>query len=463
MVTWSPLCDNAEHKGDRVNDHPTVAELEGFVWNRLSTDRVRDIVAHLVRGCEPCLATVAPHWAGILGWEEPPAPNLSSSENADYEGALDRAFAITLARDRENRKRKALSLIWDKSSDELPEVPPHLQGLPLFEALLEKSWSLRHENAEEMVKVAEWARVLADHFDPKELGSTTVMDLRCRAWIELGNAHRVSGNLPEAEGAMGVATECFMQGTKDDLLAARFFDVQASLLGDSRRFDLAGTALDVALAIYRRLGDRHLTGRTLIGKAMYAGYQGNSEEALRLLEHGIELIDEDRDPTLVFLAFHNMARLLADCGRLRDARITLWQLEMRGLDVGGRINELKVKWLSGHINIGLGEWERAEVVLLAVRRGFEEINLPYKAALAGLELALVMLHRGRPDAAVREVLAAVQVFISLGVAREANASVLLLVKAIEEDMLETKVLEYAIEKLREAEEAPGGPFDPPAE
>ena len=157
-----------------------------------------------------------------------------------------------------------------------------------------------------------------------------------------------------------------------------------------------------------------------------------------------------------------MGRFLMDCGRLKDARTALWKAKAYGPDAGGRINELKVRWLEAQINLGLGELERAEMALLEVRNGFEEANLPYKSALAGLELGLVMLRRRRPDAAAREVLAAVQVFYSLGIAREVNASVLLLRKAIEQDKLEVALLEFVIEKLRKAEEAPGGPFEPPA-
>lgn len=446
-----------------MNDHPTLAELEGFVWNRLPSDRVRDIVAHLVRGCESCHAALAPHWAGMSGWVDPPETVLSLLQEAEYEAAFDRAFARALSELREERKREALSLLIDFDGDEFPEVPPHLQGVPLFEALLELSWSLRHENPEEMIKTAEWARVLAERLDPVQVGVKHVADLQCRAWIGLGNAYRVADDLPMAEQALGRAAQIFHQGTMDELIVAKLFDVEASLLGALRRFDLATTALDLVFAIYRRRGDKHLAGRALISKGMCFGYQGKTEDAILKINQGLEFIDESRDPRLLYLALHNKARLLVDCGRLRDARMTLWQLDARRIDVGGRIDQLKVRWLSGHINIGLKEWERAETALLEVRKGFEEANLPYKAALAGLELALVMIHRGRPDAAAREVIAAVQVFVSLGVAREANASVLLLLKAVEEDMLEVAVLEYAIEKLRKAEDVPAETFEPQAE
>ena len=448
-----------------MNDHPTAAELEGFVWNRVSSGRARDIVAHLVHGCEPCQTALVPHLAGLLGAAEPPEALLSAREDAGYDAALDRAFAAAFRRSeelKEERKREALSLISDISLEELPEVPPHLRGVPLFEALLERSWSLRHENPEEMVKVAELARVLAERLEPGELRAQSIADIQCRAWIELGNAHRVADDLPEAEQALGRATELFMQGTQDELLAVRLFDVQASLLGDLRRFDLAATALDLVFAICKRRGNEHLAGRALISKGMCIGYQGSSEEAIRCIGQGLSLIDEDHDPRLVFLALHNQARLLADCGRLREARATLWKLKTRGLDGGGRISELKIRWLEGQINASLGELERAETALLDVRLGFEQAGLGYKAALAGLELGLVRLRRGQTGAAIQEVLAAVDVFLSLGIAREAGASVLLLRKTLDRKILDAALLEHVIGQLQRTEKAAGGPFEPTA-
>jgi tetratricopeptide (TPR) repeat protein len=299
--------------------------------------------------------------------------------------------------------------------------------------------------------------------DSQALGERRLADLRCRAWMELGNAHRVADDLSNAEQALGHATELYLQGTQDEVLAARLFDVQASLLGACRRFDLAETALDLVFAIHRRRGDHHLAGRALISKGTYVGYQGDAEESVRLIEQGLGLIDESQDPRLLFAALHNQARFLTDCGRLREARIALWKLKARRLDPGGRISGLKVRWLEGQINAGLGELDRAEPALLEVRRGFAEAGLGYKAALAGLELGAVMLRRGRTEAAIAEVLAAVEVFQSLGIAREAGVSVLLLKKGCERRIADVALLEYVIGLLRKAEEPSAGRIEPPVD
>jgi tetratricopeptide (TPR) repeat protein len=439
-----------------VNGHPTLTELEDFVWKRLPAERLRAIVSHLIRGCEECSGFLAPHFNALHGEGLPPERALSPREEAEFDAAYGRVLARlsrAAAGIEDSRKQEALALLALSGPEGLPGVPAHLRGIPLFEALLERSWSLRHEDPEEMVRLAEWALAVAEKLELQELSASQAADLRCRAWIELGNAYRVADDLVEAEEALSKATEVFVQGTQDDLLAARLFDIQASLYSDRRRFDLADAALEMVFSIYQRLGDEHLAGRALISKAIYTGYEGDPEEAVRLLEQALELIDEHRDPRLVFVALHNQARFLVDYGRLREARIALWKLKSRGLDPGGRINELKVRWLEAQINAGLGELDRAETALVEVQRGFEEIDLGYKAALAGLELGALLLRRSKTGEAKRAVLEAADVFIALGIGREAGASVLLLRKTFERQPTDVGLLEYVIDLLRRGEEA----------
>src|SRR6476661_6196775 len=135
----------------RVNDHPTPAELEGFIWNRVPSGRTREIVGHIVRGCVQCRAVLGPHFAGLLGLEEPPAPVLTPQEDAQYDVAIGRAFSSVLERARklgEERKRETLSLL-STGGEAPPEVPVPLRGVPLFECLLQLSWALRNENPRE--------------------------------------------------------------------------------------------------------------------------------------------------------------------------------------------------------------------------------------------------------------------------------------------------------------------------
>ena len=443
-----------------MHDHPTPAELEGFVWNQLSAEGVSAVVAHLVRGCDECRAVAAHFFCALVGPGEPPEVSLTPEEDAAYDAVMERAIASALRKERElfeERKREALALIADADPESLPAIPAHLRGVPLFEALLERSLSLRHHNPEGMVRLAQWARLTADRLRPQELGPKQVADYQCRAWIELGNAHRVADDLDLADDALGWAVTLFLQGTRDEALAARLFDVQASLYGDRRLFDLAATTLDLVLATHRRRGDEHLAGRALIKKGIYVGYRGEAEEAVGLIGEGLRLVDADRDPRLLFVGAHNQARFLMDCGRFRDARLAVFNLKSRGIDPGGRVNELKVRWLEGQINAGLGKLDRAERQLRDVQQEFEAMELGYKAALAGLELGAVLLRRNRPDEASEKVLAAADVFMALNIGRETGASLLVLRKTFEKKVTDAALLDYVIGLLRGLEDGPKKP------
>ena len=439
-----------------MNDHPTPAELEGFAWNRTPADRTRAIMAHLMGGCSSCRAAFAPHFAALIGLAPPPELALSPKEDAEYDAVIDRVFTSVLARAREMGKGRMPAALAASSVEALPEIPQSAQPsaeMPRFEALLQQSWALRNDNPTEMVRLAEQARDLAESLG-SPLTAAAAADLRCRAWIELGNAHRVADNFSAAERALGRATELFLDGSQDEILAARLFTVQASTLGDCRRFDLAETALDLVFTIHRRRGDDHEAGRALLKKGIFAGYRGNTEQALQLIEQGLAPPRRGaRAGARLHSALHNQARLLLDAGQLRAARMALWKAKARGLDPGGWLVELKARWLEGQINAGLGELERAEAAFREVKEGFLEAKLVYKAALVGLELGALLLRRAESEAAAREILAAADTFMALGINREASASVLLLRGAAEQRIVDTRLIEYVADQLRLSEDA----------
>lgn len=251
---------------------------------------------------------------------------------------------------------------------------------------------------------------------------------------------------------MAEAGRLFLEGTRDELLEARLFDVQASLFADCRRFASAREALDAVQAIHRRRGDQHLLGRALISKGLYASYDEQPEKAIVLLSEGLTLVDREREPSLMFIAVHNLAHALMVRGRYNDARMMLFPIRGREEDAGGRVNFLKVRWLEAQISAGLGELERAERDFRFVRSGFLEEDLPYKSALAGLELAEVYLRQGRSEESRSLSLETIDVFLSLHIPRESLVSVLVLRRSLKMGLAETgALLRTVIDFLKKAE------------
>lgn len=138
-----------------------------------------------------------------------------------------------------------------------------------------------------------------------------------------------------------------------------------------------------------------------------------------------------------------------ECGRLAEAKE-----QLRHHHASGRVDRLKILWLEGRIEVGLGNLELAEEALQRVRQGFEDMDLRYKAALTSLELAAVHLRRGRTDDARERAQQAIEVFSRLGVGRETLAALLVLRDAFERRIVSVALLEGVITRLARLEREP---------
>ena len=447
-----------------MSDHPSPTELQALLYGGLSREKVSYAIFHLLR-CESCRDEMAP-WAAVL-FGRPTAPEepmvLHEEEDA-YDIALDRAFEkvrdlAPAARSVGDLSREALELLETGGVEELADAPSDLKGIPAYEAFLERSWKLRHEDPEEMVRLAMYATLVAGKLNPQVHGEKEVKDLQCRAWAALGNAYRVADDLDAAEFALGRAAELYLEGTQDEMLGARLFDLQASLYGARRSFAAALQTLDVVYDVYVRHGDTHLAGRALIKKGLYTGLGNGPEDAIGILQRGLEMIDADREPQLALSAIHNNAFFLVECGRFREARSLVWQNLTRYEQHGGQLDRIKLQGLRGLICAGLDELDRAEGYLKAARQGFDEIGVRYHAAIAGLDLAVVWLRQGRQDEARDLVLDSVRVFLELRIHREALAAVMVLQRAFEKGLEAGALLEKVREFLRRIEQNPALTFE----
>jgi hypothetical protein len=355
-----------------------------------------------------------------------------------------------------------MNLSSSQGSAETGRTPSDLPGLAAFEAILDRCQALRYEDPKQMVDLALLATIAAGQLSPRRYGARRVAGAQCRAWIELANAYRVADKLDESEVALDHASDLFAEGEGDELLEARLHDVRASLLADRRRFDEACAALDVVIEIHERLGHPHLTGRALISKGVFAGYAGRPEEGILHLREGLARIDPQTDLVLVYAGLHNQAFLLLEMGRFREARALLWENRQGSADSGGRINLLKLRALEARADTELGDLDRAEEGFREVRQGFAELDLPYKAALASLELALVHHRRGDLESACARVVEAAEAFAALRLPQPALAAVLVARQALEdrrEALRASTLLPAVIDFLAGAEGDPAADFE----
>jgi tetratricopeptide (TPR) repeat protein len=433
-----------------VNEHPTAAELDAFLEKSLSPERRREVLAHLLRGCESCQGA-----AGMtLG--------MTPVDLDSYDAVIKRVFRkVQRSVNREEEKaRKAVALIEMGDSKSFPR---NFRGLYLYQELLNRSWALRHENPAKMVALARHATLVARTFGAEIYGAEFVADWQCRAWMELGNAYRVAEDLNAAEQAFRNAEELFGKGSQDELLHARLLNFRASYFGDCREFDLALGALDTVGEIYRRSGDQHLAARASILQGVYAGYGNDTADAIRLTQEGLAQLDKARDPELFFQAVHNLGCWLVQANRYEEARKVLSRNRWRQHEAGGRLNLLKLRWLEAQINVGLQQFERAERGFLDVKQGFLDVEKPYDAAVASLDLATLWLQQGRTADAKVAALEAYDIFRSLGIRREGTGAFLILMKAFQVGKATVRLVKSVAEHLRKAQSDPAARFEPPGE
>jgi hypothetical protein len=443
-------------------------ELPSPLYSELPPNRAGLVIAHLLGLCDRCLFTgvaVAPPEVAFRSFVRRSAP--APEEEAAYDAAIERAFAVFrkhaegLRRHRSDTK-KALLILEEGGLEAVGRVPRKIQGLALFEALLRRSWALRHEDPGQMIQFAWMATKVARNLSVRRYGIQQVADFECLAWAELGNADRVADKLDLAERAFARAVRLYELGTGDKLLGIHLVDLQASLAADRRQFRLACQALTLVHEFHRHHGDAHFSGRALISKGLYTGYAGEPEEAIHLLQEGLGLLEENREPGLEFAAVHNQLMFLIDCGRFLEARKLLFRNRARLDQAGGRLNEIRVTWIEGRIATGLGDLTGAERALDAVRDGFDAAGRGYDAALATLDLVSVLLAQRRAEEAESRVREAARTFAALRIEREALGAILMLRKAFEMKMATVALVEEVASFIRRSEYDPAARFEPQA-
>ncbi|HYL05346.1 MAG TPA: hypothetical protein VE075_04870 [Thermoanaerobaculia bacterium] len=494
-----------------MSEHPTASELEGLVRGDLTRDQARSVVRHLLRGCESCVALIAPYASMLLDGSDrsgrsPAAPVFApaasagdpgaaasavsrfsrrgrpdgaaaasettagspllpvpavgassasspqmaaaassqapqapagaqgSNEEPDrtlvenaYDRAIDRAFAAVMRHGEKAARssakvHEALTQLGGEGLESLRELPAELRGFAGYEALLERSWAMRREDPKQMVKLAELAATAAAGLGEEGFSAGQVQDFQARAAIELANAYRVVDRLEEAQSSLGAARGYFGEGSQDRLLGARLLEVEANVHADRGELSAALTALDAALRTYRRYGDPHLAGRSLIKKGLYTSRCGRRKEAIELLTEGLGMIDPGQDGPLVLAAVHNTACCLMEDGRCREARSLLWRHLGLYEQHAGRQDRLKLRWLQAQIYAGLDDLGRAERAFEEVRIGLREAGRLYGEALATVELAAVRLRQGREDVARGLALEGAQLFLGLDINRDCAAA-----------------------------------------
>jgi tetratricopeptide (TPR) repeat protein len=441
---------------DTLNDHPQPAALEAFLRADLPGAEMQRVFLHLMSGCPVCRAAMSPLSTGFF------RPSLMEprAESSEYDFPIARAIRATLQQAAEGPAREpapaepAAARFLDRPLPLASRPAAGALGRDRCEALLEAARGLRHRDPEGMVMVATYAAEVADRLGARDGSQSEIADLQARAWAELANARRITGDLPGAEADLERALTRAEQGTNDPLLLARIMDLTASLYRATGRFAEAHRLLDGVYTLYRERGDLHLAGRARIAKGISVGTGGDPGTAIGLLGEGLATVDSQRDPLLILAAVHNLIVFLVDAGL--DAEGERLILATRPLYTrwADSMHLLKLDWIAGRIAVGRGDTARAAQLFAAVRQAFAERQMPFTAAEVAMDQAALWLEQGQ-TAAVRELVEDLLVtFRVLGLRREAIAALLLLREAMQAERLTFALLKQATAQFQRLEREP---------
>jgi len=294
-----------------------------------------------------------------------------------------------------------------------------------------------------MLHWASLARSIATRCSPEALGSAAkAADLRARAWGHYGNALRVAGRLREASEAMITAQRYLEMGTREPALHAKLAEQFASLHTFQRRFDAAIASLEESAGIYRQLGESHALARTLVQQAIASLYAGEPERAVQLLNTSIPLIDHEGDPHLLLAACHNLVRCYIDLDRPEQALSIYSEARELYTEFSDSLIQLRAGWQEGQLLRDLGHLRAAETALIQARAGFMERGLMYEVAVVCLDLAALYVKLKCAEDLKQTVTATVPIFRSLGVDREALASLLQLQQLADQEQQALELIRF---------------------
>ncbi len=329
----------------------------------------------------------------------------------------------------------------------LLESGVRFRSLQLCQLLEERSREVWFSDPARAVELANFAVAVAERLDDTHYGPLLAEDARASAWAHLGNALRIASDHHRAEEALRIAEEHQRRSGEDAYTEALILSSKASLRSAQGQFDEAARLLDGAIAVYRQARDRHEEGRALIKKGTALGHAGRHREAIRLIRRGLRWIDLFQEPRLLVTARHNLIFFMTDGGQYQEAEESLAETRRLYLELGERMNLVRLRWLEGKIARERGRLEEAETALREARDTFLADHIAIDAALVSLDLAILHLQRGEISALKELAAEMAPIFESGAVYPEAAAAVLLFKQAAEAEQVTRALLDQLASRL----------------
>ncbi len=332
---------------------------------------------------------------------------------------------------------------------ELVEIFPEYQGWAVAEKLAHESERRAAHDAGEALELAELALFVAERRPEDGLKAAT----QGYCWVYVGNAQRVGNDFDGSDAAFTQARERWQAGAESGraLFAEwRMLDMEALLRRGQQRFEESLTLLDEARKLVEH--DDLAVGRILLKREHVFERVGDFAAALNALDEAAPRIEAAGDRRLRFLLRHKTAINLCHLERFAEAAALLPEVRELALQQPkADLDWTRVLWLDAKIEAGQGNRAQATQKLERVRQELTQRRLHYDAALASLDLAVLLLEAGR-TAEVRELaMATTWIFEAKRIRREALAALRLFCEAAEREAASAELARRTITELRRFE------------
>jgi len=341
----------------------------------------------------------------------------------------------------------------------------HLRRLPTPQARRERiqnaedyqTWAMVERLAHESIHAAgdtparaiEWADLALFTVPFVEGPDSRRQRLEGYATFARANALRVGNDLDGSDDRFQQAWALWKAGADDDLPLdeGRPLDLEASLRREQRRFEDALDLLRRAL----NTSPEERAGHILLKKAFTLEQMGDVEgsiEALLQARPYVEKLGSARD---IFGLLFNSSVGLRHLGRLAEAETLRSAAREVAIQLGNKLDLARTLWLTALLDSSFGRTAEAASGLSQVFAEFVAHELPYDAALAGMDLAVLHLEQGH----TRQVMALAQrlerVFVSLRIEREALSALLVFCAAARREEATVELARQTVEVIEQVQ------------
>jgi len=411
---------------DQDDRHLDANDVEDLLARRLSHDRRRRVVGHLVGDCEPCRARVRSRLV------------QAREEVSAYQAAIDAALAKSAVHiRRELADLAAGAQLWAGLRDQ----PPGRRMLMVrnarrygtagvLAALLRDYHEALWRDPREGLEIAELGLAIAERLDDGSRHGARLADLQSEALGIAANAMRLASCHGDAAELLLAAEQLRWAGSGDLLLEGRLLTYQGSLWQTLRHFDEAAQVFGQAEQAYRKAGEPHLAARSLVARAEAIGYL-HPVQGVRLIRRAIPDIDGARDPHLELAAHHSLAWYLNDAGWVWEAREEVGRSAVLYQRFSGdAVASLSRAWLQGRIDRSLHELDQARRSYERAWAGFEELGMEIHLTMLAIDRAELQVAAGELASAAALLARIMMLVESWGVGRETLAALRLLREAV---------------------------------